>query len=46
MRRRARVLLMVATCVIPTACITGFKYPLARVRILEIFVSLIVIAFI
>jgi hypothetical protein len=32
MRRRARVLLMVATCVIPTACITGFKYPLGSIE--------------
>ena len=28
MRRKAHVLLLVATCVIPTACITGFKHPL------------------
>jgi hypothetical protein len=28
MRRKARVLLLVATCVIPTACLTGFKHPL------------------
>jgi hypothetical protein len=32
MRRKARVLLMVATCVIPTACITGFKHPLGSVE--------------
>jgi len=32
MRRNARVLLMVATCVIPSACITGFKQPLGSVE--------------
>ena len=32
MRRKARVLLMVATCVIPTACLTGFKQPLGSVE--------------
>ena len=32
MRRKARVLLMVATCVIPTACLTGFKHPLGPVE--------------
>lgn len=33
MRRNARVLLLVATCVIPTACITGgFKQPLGSVE--------------
>jgi hypothetical protein len=32
MRRKARVLLMVATCVIPTACITGFKHPLGSLE--------------
>jgi hypothetical protein len=32
MRRRARVLLLVATCVIPTACITDFKHPLGSVE--------------
>jgi hypothetical protein len=32
MRRQARVLLMMATCVIPTACITGFEHPLASVE--------------
>jgi hypothetical protein len=32
MRRKARVLLLVATCVIPTACLTGFKHPLGSVE--------------
>jgi hypothetical protein len=32
MRRKGRVLLLVATCVIPTACITGFKHPLGAVE--------------
>ena len=32
MRRIARVLLLVATCLIPTACITGFKQPLGSVE--------------
>lgn len=32
MRRKARVLLLAATCVIPTACLTGFKHPLGSVE--------------
>jgi hypothetical protein len=32
MRRKACVLLLVATCVIPTACLTGFKHPLGSVE--------------
>jgi hypothetical protein len=32
MRGKARVLLLAATCVVPTACITGFKHPLGSVE--------------
>ena len=32
MRGKARVLLLAATCLIPTACITGFKGPLGPVE--------------
>ena len=32
MRRKARGLLLVATCLIPTACITDFKHPLGPVE--------------
>lgn len=32
MRRKARVLLLVGTCVISTACITGFEHPLGSVE--------------
>jgi len=32
MRGKARVLLLAATCVIPTACITGFRHPLGSIE--------------
>ena len=32
MRRKAHLLLLVATCVIPTACIIGFQHPLGSIE--------------